>query len=217
MRSILATSHQFRAFLKSVSTITPNEPICLGNNVFGPQTIILAPYNFKANILERATLEWRISPAITMFLQPTSPNFSLMEKESNRAWVGCSWAPSPALTMDAFTCLDKKRPAPGLGWRITTISTFMDRILFTVSIKVSPFFTEDCAAEKLMTSADSRFSASSNDNRVRVLFSKKIFAIVISRSEGTFLIDRLITSLKWSAVSKISWISDSLRYFIPNK
>src|SRR5690554_7908149 len=119
-----------------------------------------------------------------------------MEKESNKAWVGCSWAPSPALTIDAFTWLDKNRPAPGLGWRITTISTFMDRMLFTVSIKVSPFLTEDCAAEKFITSADSRFSASSNDKRVRVLFSKNIFAMVISRSEGTFLMDRLITSLK---------------------
>src|SRR5690554_828034 len=152
-----------------------------------------------------------------MFLPLTSPNFSLMEKESNKAWVGCSWAPSPALTLDAFTWLDKNRPAPGLGWRITTISTFMDRMLFTVSIKVSPFFREDCAAEQLMTSAESRFSASSNDNLVRLLFSKKIFALVISRKEGTFLIDRLITSLKWSAVSKMSSISDSFRYFIPNK
>ena len=90
-------------------------------------------------------------------------------------------------------------------------------MLFTVSISVSPFFTEDCEAEKFITSAESLFSASSKESFVLVLFSKKIFAIVISLSVGTFFIERLITSLKWSAVSKIRSISFLLRYFIPNK
>jgi predicted transcriptional regulator len=49
----------------------------------------------------------------------------------------------------------------------------MDKILFTVSTKVSPFFTELPDAEKLTTSAERRFSASSKDNLVRVEFSKK--------------------------------------------
>ena len=69
-------------------------------------------------------------------------------------------------------------------------------MLFTVSIKVSPFFTEDCPAEKLITSADSLFSASSKLSLVLVLFSKNKFAMVISLKEGTFLIGLLITSLK---------------------
>ena len=68
----------------------------------------------------------------------------------------------------------------------------MDKILFTVSISVSPFLTEDWAAEKLITSAESLFWASSKDNLVRVLFSKNILAMVISLSEGTFLIERLV-------------------------
>src|SRR5690606_22105402 len=119
-----------------------------------------------------------------------------MEYESNKAWVGCSCAPSPAFIILAFTCFDKNTPAPGLGWRITTISTFMDKILLTVSIRVSPFLTEDCAEEKLRTSADNRFSASSKDNLVLVEFSKKRLAMVISRSEGTFFMGLLITSLK---------------------
>ena len=33
----------------------------------------------------------------------------------------------------------------------------MERMLFTVSISVSPFLTEDCAAEKLITSAEYRY------------------------------------------------------------
>ncbi len=54
---------------------------------------------------------------------------------------------------------------------ITTISTFMDNILLTVSNKVSPLETEEPLAVKLMVSALRRFSANSNDIRVRVEFS----------------------------------------------
>ena len=50
-------------------------------------------------------------------------------------------------------------------------------------------------AEKLITSAEILFSASSKERRVLVLFSKNRLAMVISRREGTFLIGRLITSL----------------------
>ena len=49
---------------------------------------------------------------------------------------------------------------------------------------------------KFITSAESLFSASSKESLVLVLFSKNKLAIVMSRSEGTFLIGRLITSLK---------------------
>ncbi len=40
--------------------------------------------------------------------------------------------------------------------------------VIAVSIRVSPFFTELVATDMLMTSAPSRFAASSNDVRVRV-------------------------------------------------
>ncbi len=63
-------------------------------------------------------------------------------------------------------------------------------------MSVSPFFTEEEAAEKFTTSALKRFSASSKESRVLVEFSKNRLAMVISLSEGTFLMGRLITSLK---------------------
>jgi hypothetical protein len=47
----------------------------------------------------------------------------------------------------------------------------MERILFTVSSKVSPFETDEPDALKLMVSAESLFSASSKEMRVRVEFS----------------------------------------------
>ena len=55
---------------------------------------------------------------------------------------------------------------------------------------------ENYAHEQLLDAADSLFSANSKDSLVRVLFSKKRLAMVISLKEGTFLMGLLITSLK---------------------
>ncbi|MNN30909.1 hypothetical protein D3C81_1445730 [compost metagenome] len=93
----------------------------------------------------------------------------------------------------------------------------MARILLTVSINVSPLLTDEDEAAKLTISADSLFSASSKESRVRVEFSKNTLAMVISRKEGTFLIGLFNTSLKLLAVSRINWISFSFRSLIPNK
>ena len=90
-------------------------------------------------------------------------------------------------------------------------------MLLTVSIRVSPFFTELLDALKLITSADSLFSANSKDNLVLVEFSKNRFAIVISLRDGTFFIGRLITSLKLSAVLNINSISFLVKSLIPVK
>ena len=94
------------------------------------------------------------------------------------------------------------------------MSTFMAKILLTVSIKVSPFEIEDPEDEKLTTSADNLFWASSKESLVLVLFSKNKFAIVTSLSEGTFFIFLLITSLKLSDVLKIKFKSSLFKYFI---
>jgi hypothetical protein len=74
-------------------------------------------------------------------------------------------------------------------------------------MRVSPLLTDDDPEEKFTTSAESLFSASSNDNFVLVEFSKNRLAMVMSLSEGTFFIGRLMTSLKLSAVEKINLIS----------
>ena len=162
-----------------------------------------------------ATRECRMSPTMAMFLPRTSPSRSVMLNASNKAWVGCSWVPSPALTTMVSTLLARNCGAPGWGWRMTTRSTFIARMLFTVSTRVSPFLTELLAEEKLTTSALSRFSASSKDSRVRVEFSKNKFAIVRSRREGTFLMGRLMTSLNSFAAWKMSSMSLSVRPRMP--
>ena len=70
---------------------------------------------------------------------------------------------------------------------------------------------------KLITSAESLFSASSKDNFVLVLFSKKIFAIVKCLNDWTFLIGLDRTSLNILVVSKINSISSIDKSFIPSK
>ena len=58
-------------------------------------------------------------------------------------------------------------------WRMTITSARIAFSVMAVSISVSPFFTLDCAACMLTTSAPSRLPAISKLKSVRVLFSKK--------------------------------------------
>ena len=64
--------------------------------------------------------------------------------------------------------------------------------------------TLDPDAATLTVSAESRFSANSNEMRVRVDASKNRLTIVAPRSVGTFLIARSLISLNGSAVSRIN-------------
>src|SRR6266849_6130669 len=86
-----------------------------------------------------------------------------------------------------------------------------------VSISVSPFSTADPDAVKLSVSAERRFSAISNDTRVRVDGSMKRLMTSWPRSAGTFLTGRSLTSLKPSAVSRISVISSGESGSMPRR
>jgi len=90
---------------------------------------------------------------------------------------------------------------------MTTMSTIIASMFLAVSRRVSPFFTLDVDAEKFSVSAESRFSASSNDMRVRVLASKKRLTMVTPRRVGTFLTGRSRTSRNFAAVSRMARIS----------
>ena len=59
--------------------------------------------------------------------------------------------------MHELTLFERKTLAPGLGCLITTISTFIERMLLTVSAKVSPFFIDEPDELKFTMSADSLF------------------------------------------------------------
>ena len=72
-----------------------------------------------------------------------------------------------------------------------------------VSTRVSPLDTDEPAVATLTVSALSRFSANSNEMRVRVDASKNRLTMVLPRRAGTFLMGRSLTSLNGSAVSRM--------------
>ena len=86
-----------------------------------------------------------------------------------------------------------------------------------VSTSVSPLTTLEVPIATLRVSALRRFSAISNDVRVRVLGSKNRFTTVRPRSVGTFLMARLPTSFMASAVSRMSTISSGVRSAMPSR
>ena len=123
-------------------------------------------------MFDRATRLCRISPQIATRSPAMRPLRRRMVSASSNACVGCSCVPSPAFstgqpTLSAISCT-----APELPWRMTMASARIALSVTAVSISVSPFFTLDCAACMLTTSAPSRLPAISNDSRVRVEFSK---------------------------------------------
>ena len=114
--------------------------------------------------------------------------------------------PSPALiTFDSMRSA-RNCAAPDAPWRITTMSMRIASRLRAVSTSVSPFCTLEPVDATFTVSAESRFSANSNETRVRVDASKKRLTIVAPRSVGTFLIARSLISLNGSAVSRMSVI-----------
>src|ERR1041385_5446986 len=160
-------------------------------------------------MFERATRLCAISPTIATRSPSNGNPRSRIVYRSRRAWVGCSCHPSPALMTEDFTPRARVSAAPADGCRKTIMSACIASILRAVSSKVSPLTTLLDDGEKLITSALSRFAASSNDVRVLVLGSKNRLTTVRPRRAGTFLISRPLTSLKESAVWRINPISSA--------
>ena len=82
--------------------------------------------------------------------------------------MGCSWRPSPALTTAASIQPATRCGAPAELWRTTIASMPIASIVFTVSSRLSPFFTDDEPTVNDMVSAERRLAAVSNERRVRV-------------------------------------------------
>ena len=82
----------------------------------------------------------------------------------------------------------------------------------------SPFSTDvPLPPLKFRESADSHFSAVSNEKRVRVDASKKRLTIIRPRRAGTFLIGRSAIDRMDSAVSRRRTISSGERCSIPRR
>ena len=117
--------------------------------------------------------------------------------------MGCSWVPSPALSTRRGSSRSRRagaaRRRPGGGRRRRPRP--WPRASAAVSLRLSPLDTHEPLAEKLMTSADSRLAAASNEIRVRVESSKNRLTTVRPRSVGSFLISRCWVAAICSAVS----------------
>ena len=159
-----------------------------------------------------------MSPMIDTFTPASRPRRSRMVKASRRACVGCSCDPSPALMIETFGSRSASIfGAPGCLARMTIMSGCMATRFSAVSMSVSPFSTLDPEAVKLSVSAERRFSAISNETRVRVDASMKRLMTSCPRSAGTFFTGRSLTSLNPSAVSRINSISSGSSASMPRR
>ena len=105
---------------------------------------------------------------------------------SSRPWVGCSWAPSPALITEQPTFWDSRCGVPGVECRTTIVWTDIDSMLRAVSMIVSPLDTL-LPDEKLDGIRPKRRAAREKLLRVRVEFSKNRLAHVFPCSTANFL------------------------------
>ncbi len=90
-------------------------------------------------------------------------------------------------------------------------------MLRAVSTSVSPLTTLELAIATPSVSALSRFSAISNEVRVRVDGSKNRLTTVRPRSVGTFLMARCEISFIASAVSRMRTISSGVSSAMPSR
>ncbi len=86
---------------------------------------------------------------------------------------------------------------------MTKASTPIESRVSMVSRSDSPLETDEPFAETLMVSADSHLPAISNEVRVRVESSKKMFTTVRPRRAGSFFTGRDCTCCISSATSRI--------------
>jgi hypothetical protein len=107
--------------------------------------------------------------------------------------------------------------APAAGCRMMIMSGDIASRLRAVSTRDSPLETLLPEGEKFRESAESRFSAISKEERVRVEGSMKKLTMVRPLSVGTFLMGRCETSRKDSAVSRMSRISSGSSGSMPSR
>src|SRR3981081_3586378 len=118
-------------------------------------------------MLDLATREWRMSPQMQIRRPFRSPNRSRRVSMSSSPCVGCSCVPSPALmTLDSMRSA-RNCAAPEAPCRMTTMSMRMASRFRAVSTSVSPLLTLDPDDATFTVSAERRFSANSEEMRVR--------------------------------------------------
>ena len=124
------------------------------------------------------------SPTVRPSIRPLARRIVIRSKSP---WVGCSWAPSPALMIEHLTCCASRCGVPGVGWRITRTSAPIASMFLAVSMNDSPFERLEPLGEKSCVSADSRLAARLKLVRVRVEFSKNKLKTIRPLESGNLL------------------------------
>ena len=171
MRSPITASEPSNASSMVLQTVHFILSIPRGSIVGGANTLTFAPIVVKLSILLRATRLCLMSPMIATVSPSTLPKRSTIVNRSRSACVGCACRPSPALTTGMSTLSATNCGAPETEWRMTIASVPIASMVFAVSISDSPFCTLEVATSRLATVAPKYLHASSNEVRVRVLFS----------------------------------------------
>ena len=195
----------------------PRRSMPAGISVDGPTTRMRAPIAARSRIFERATRECAMSPQIATTRPERRPLWRRMVSASRSACVGCSCAPSPALTTAHSTFWARSATAPAAWWRTTRMSGRMAFSVIAVSMRVSPFFTEEALTAMFITSAPSLLPANSKDDWVRVEASKKRLIWVRPRRVAFFFSTCRLTSIAASAELSKSAISWGERPSIPRR
>ena len=99
----------------SWNTSTPSRSTAAGSRVRGATTRTRAPITLSRAMFERATRLCSTSPQIATVSPPSSPLRRRIVSASSKAWVGCSWLPSPALMTAQSTFSESSCTAPDFG------------------------------------------------------------------------------------------------------
>ena len=201
----------------SRATSTPIRSMPRGNRVEGATTRTRAPMVLRRRMFERATRECITSPQIATTRPSTRPLLRRMVSASSSAWVGCSWAPSPALITEPSTLRASNSTAPEAWCRTTRMSGCIAFSVAAVSTRVSPLRIDEDDTDMFMTSAPSRLPAISNEDWVRVEDSKNRFIWVRPRSEVRFLSTCRLSSTYSSERSSRPVISATESPSIPSR
>ncbi len=142
-----------------------------------------------------------MSPTMPILSPSSDPKCWRIVRESRSACVGCWWAPSPPLRTGCSIHSAMRHGAPVDWCRTTMASVPIALMVSTVSLRLSPFLSEEVPGENDIVSALRALAAFSNDIFVRVDASKNMVATVLPRRAGTLGIGRWRTSTNSSASS----------------
>src|SRR5699024_7873147 len=154
-----------------------------GSRVAGAMRWTSAPRPDSRWTFDRATRECRTSPTMATLAPsrpwPRGPSVTGPEagtpasarrrvKASSSACVGCSWVPSPALTTGTSgqPVWASRCAVPAPEWRTTMAGAPIAGIVWMVACRRSPFGTEEPAAEKVSTAAESRVAGAAHGDGV---------------------------------------------------